>query len=181
MRFDDDKYVKNYVKYGEFPKIHDDIYYLDKYVKGLPVIDIGSCKGLLSVRLAVSHDVVIGIEANTSYYLKSIEHRKVKYFNVKVDFDTLDGVKGLINDYGIRCVYARRVLPELYDTGGLELIKALSKMLHDSGVQYIVLEGRKATKNAKNKLYDVDQEIASLKDHYNCIRRHKNCALLEAR
>lgn len=179
MRFDDDKYVDNFMNYGEYPKIHDDIYYLDKYVKGLPVLDIGCCKGLLSVRLAQSHDVVVGIESNSSYFNKAIHHDNVKYYHIKIDLDTLTDVAGVIKEHGIKCVFARRVFPEIYETGGLELVHTLSNVLHENGVEYIVLEGRKPSKNAKNKLYSIEREIAALDNRYDCVKRYKNCALLE--
>ena len=179
MRFDDDKYIEDFVKYGKYPKIHDDIYYLDQFIGNVPVLDIGCCKGVLSIRLAQKHDIVVGIEVNPNYIKKAIHHDNVNYYNLKIDFKTLNDIAHIIKKHGIKCAFARRVFPEIYETGGLELVHKLSEVLYENDVEHIVLEGRKPSKNAKNKLYNIEQEIIALDKHYACIKRYKNCALLK--
>lgn len=82
---------------------------------------------------------------------------------------------------GIKCVFARRVLPEIYETGGADLVSRLVSLLHDGGVEYVVLEGRKPSRNAVNPLCGVDQEIAAVKGKYSVVRRFRNCCVLRRR
>ena len=181
MRFNDDDYLKAFAERGEYPKIHDDIYCLDRYVKGLPVLDLGCCTGLLTRRLVRTHDVIVGVECNEHYLEKAIRHDKIEYINMRVDFDTLPALADIIKQRGIKCIYARRVFPEIYETGCSKLVTELIDLLHDCEVEYLVIEGRKSNKNAVNPLYNVEQEINALKGKYAVIKRYKNCAVMQRR
>jgi SAM-dependent methyltransferase len=178
-RFSDDKHIKNLLEYGTYPKIHDDIFYLSKFIEADNVLDLGCCTGLLSNRLANIYENVIGIEANKSFLNKAIKKDNIFYFNIKINNSTLDKVKDIIHKYNIDTIFARRVFPELYTTGGTELLNNLSTLFFTSRINYIVLEGRKPVKNATNPYNTLDREIEIFKKHYTEYIRYKNCSILK--
>lgn len=181
MRFDDDGYLKAFYERGEYPKIHDNIYKLDRYVKGTNVIDLGCCTGLLARRLVRTHGTVIGIECNKNYLSKAVQHERIKYENLKVDFDTLQAIADIVKSNNIECVYARRVIPEIYETRGFELVSALAETLYKNGVKYLVVEGRKSSRNAVNPLSSVEKEVEALQKYYYVSERVGNCVLMKRR
>lgn len=178
MRFNDQKYIDRYNLYGEFPKIHDDIYIISRQLRHERVIDLGCCTGLLSARLAVRNDFVLGIEANKKYLDRAVQCPKVQYVNMRIDMDTLDDFHALVDKYKIQTVYARRVMPELYDTGGIELVKAFVKTCWDSNIKHVVLEGRKKVGSAVNGLPNVQVEVRAFLPFYWVEKRYNQCRIL---
>lgn len=181
MRFDDDGYLKAFYELGEYPKIHDNIFKLDRFVKGTNVIDLGCCTGLLARRLVRTHNTVVGIECNKNYLARAVKHDRIKYENLKVDFDTLQALAEIIKGNNIECVYARRVIPEIYETSGFELVSALAETFYKNGVKFLVIEGRKSSRNAVNPLSSVEKEIAALQTYYYVSEKIGNCVLMERR
>lgn len=179
MRFDSEEYLKDFYSNGRYPKIHDDIFSLDSYVRGLNVIDLGCCTGLLSRRLAESHPLVVGIEANRKYLAKAVKHENIRYVNLKINFDTLRDLEKIILRYNIKCVFARRVFPELWETGGNELVDRVKTLFYRYGVEYIVLEGRKSNSNAVNPLRNANTEAFWLESEYKTIETYKNCVVMK--
>lgn len=179
MRFDSDEYLERYYRLGEYPRIHDDIYCLDGYVRGLNVLDIGCCYGLLSARLADTHGVVVGIEPNAKYLSKAIRRDNIHYVRLAVTEDTLPELAKILRKYDIQAAYMRRVIPEIWETGGYALVNGLIGTLAINNVGRIVIEGRKTTRNHVNPLYKVDKEIEVCGKYYGEIARLKNCAVLE--
>lgn len=175
-RFADQKYIDEYKEKGIFPKIHDDIFNL---VSGTAMrdvtMDLGSCTGLLSVRLAGVMPAVIGLEGNRNYVKRSVEHDRVKIENLYVTAENLAAIEKIIKDNKVRIVVARRVLPEIAETGGIQLVKDMAKMFHAAHVEEIFIEGRKASKNATNPLSDMMKEAKALSEYYQPLMKHKNC------
>lgn len=179
MRFDDDKHLIEYYKYKQYPKIHDDIYNVSRKINpNNNVIDLGCCFGLLSDRLASHFNKVIGIESNYSYLERAIKNPKISYFNLKVTDESIADFENLIKREYIKVLVARRVIPELYETGGFELLYLFIKMLYNNKIEYIVLEGRKPTKLATNPLSNIDKEASIFNKYYKLEYKYKNCALL---
>lgn len=179
MRFNDDKYLIEYYKYNQYPKIHDDIYNLSKKIdRNNNVIDLGCCYGLLSNRLSEYFNKVIGIDSNISYLEKAIKNKNITYFNLKITSNNLFELENIIRKEKITCLIARRIIPELYETEGFELLYIFSKLLYNNNIKYIVLEGRKYNKRAVNPLSNIDKEIIIFNKYYNLEKRYKDCALL---
>lgn len=178
MRFDDDAYLMRYYDSGEFPRIHDDIFMLAKGMRCKRVIDLGSCTGLLSARLATVFERVYGIEGNDKYISKRIVKDNITYKKMYVTPETLPELARLIKSNGITGVVARRVIPEIQETGGVKLCRDLARCLHDAGIEQIALEGRKSNRNAVNPLYSIDKEIEVFSGFYGLEERRKNCAML---
>lgn len=181
MRFDDDEHLKAYHERGEYPKIHDDIFSLNRFVKVDNVVDLGSCTGLLSRRLADKYKLVIGIEPSKKYVEKAIQGDNIKYINMGINEDTLGEFAKAIRDNNIKAVYARRVVPEIYETGGMELVRSFITALYDTGVEYVILEGRKSTKKAKNPLHSIDEEVKMFDKLYFPTVKYRNCQILKRR
>lgn len=179
MKFDDDNYVSEFLRNGTYPKIHDDIFYLASQVRGHNVLDLGCCKGLLSKRLSAINPLVVGIDASKAYIDKAVKGDNIKYVNTKVTEDTLPAIKGIIQEHGITVLVARRVIPELCETGGMQLCTKFAKLLQECGVEHIVLEGRKKCANPTNPLSSIDMELKVFEPYYNVIKAHKDCRLLK--
>ena len=179
MRFDDDEYLKQYYQLNIYPKIHDDIFELHKYVPVENVIDLGCCTGLLSRRLADKYKMVVGIEINKRYLDKAVKAPNIMYFNYGIEKDTLVKLNETIKKYGIRAIFARRVIPEIYETGGFKLVHDFIDTVFKAGVEYIAIEGRKSTRNAVNPLYSIDKEGVVFDRKYDCVMQYKNCRLLK--
>lgn len=181
MRFNDLKHVENYKNNGEYPKIHNDIYAMSKYVTAKNVIDLGCCTGLLASRLREKHQKIIGIEPNDNYLMHAIKEEGIKYYKLKVEKETLSTIGELIRNEGVTAVYARRVLPEILESGGSELVRELVKVFFSNGVQFIVLEGRKATKRAVNPLKSIEREVEACSKYYDVIHTFNDCAVLRSK
>lgn len=179
MRFDSDKHLERYYGLGVYPKIHDDIYYLDRYVRDLNVLDVGCCYGLLSARLADTHKVVVGVEPSARYLSKAIRRDNIHYMRMAITEDTLPELSKILREYNIQAAYMRRVIPEIWETGGYALVNGFIGTLAVNNVQRIVVEGRKTTRNHINPLYKVEKEIEACGKYYGVIARFRNCAVLE--
>lgn len=177
MRFDDLQYVNEYNQNGKFPKIHDDIASLDEYVPAGVVLDLGCCTGLLSCRLAQKHKTVIGIEPNKQYLAHAVHKDNVNYVNMKICEETMQQLKEIITKYNVTCVYARRVLPEICDAGGIKLVRGMISLFNECGVKHIVIEGRKCSKNSTHVLKSIEREKEMFSGLYVNIHNYKNCSL----
>ena len=79
-----------------------------------------------------------------------ISHNLRDEIVLDLDGRPLPRVKEILILHGVQTVYARRVFPELYDTGGLALVKKVCALFAEVGIQHIVIEGRQKTPNATN-------------------------------
>lgn len=179
MRYDDMAYVAAYNERGEYPKIHDDIFSLDE---GLPrgvVADIGACHGLLAARLVnAGHTKCLAFEMNPRYLAEAIRDKRIEYHGYPVSYTTLGFFAGELKDAGVSIVFARRVIPEIWDRGGEKLVRGFAGAMFAAGVKYLVVEGRLPTARAVNGMNTIEREIAAL-NGFKEIKRFKNCALLE--
>lgn len=181
MRFDSNEHVTAYYESGVFPKIHDDIFRMCKHINGHgAVLDIGCCRGLLSVRLAGVYEKVIGIDANAGYIESAIRCDNVEYHCIKICDCTLDKIGEIASSERVFCAFARRVLPEIWDTGGYNLVEAFAETLRRAGVKCLVVEGRMPVKSAKNQLSSVDREIAAVSGSFHPVLIDGRCSILEA-
>lgn len=180
MRFSDDKYVQDYLVHGKFPKIHDDIFSMSRYVQAECVIDLGACTGLLSARLAGVYNKVIAIEPNENYISRGVTKDNILNVNmgIKTDED-LKELGELCRQNHVQCVFARRVIPEIWDAGDVELVQKLAKTLATENVDYIVLEGRKSSVNCKNHLHSIAQEVRMFEKYYTVVEAYNNCRILK--
>lgn len=172
--FDDDKYLKQF-KYGIYPKIHNDIFYLTSNTIGSNILDIGCCYGLLSHRLSKQFNV-IGIESSKYYCDRSIYQNIV---NMKINENTLSQFRDILIKNKIDIVVFRRVIPEIYDCGGDSLIHDIEKALYECDVEYIILEGRIESKRSVHKLKSINDEIEILNNYYFLDKRYKRYARLK--
>lgn len=181
MRFNDDKYVEDYLKHGKYPKIHDNIFSLDRFIPRCNVLDLGCCTGLLSLRLADAHPFVVGVEPSTTYISKAPTRGNVRYVIMGISDKTLSTFGDILSDNRIEAVFARRVLSEIAKSGGVELVTSLAETMRGAGVKFLAMEGRKPVRNAVNIMPTVDHEILAVYSQYKVIVRSGDCALLRAR
>lgn len=179
MRYNDGDYIRRYKEFGEFPHIHDDIFAISRSLIGQNVIDLGCCTGLLTLRLATRNNLVIGVEANAAFLDECISASNVKYRNIRVSADTLQDFAGLVDKYHIQTIYARRVLPELQETGGAELVADFIKLCYGHNVERFVIEGRKSNKNAVNPLSSVQKEVEAMRGFYAVEKSYNECRIMK--
>ena len=181
IRYDNKSYVDAYHAYGIFPKIHDNIYSIIANIvpDGLAGIDIGSCTGLISVRL-VSQGVMshcVGFEKNIKYIEMAVKHDGVSYIHMDICKKTIADFNESLRTAQPKVAVCRRVLPELSDVG-LDFVDAFCNVLADNGVEYIAIEGRTPVKNPINKLSSIRHEQAAMSKRYKSVSEYKSCAVM---
>jgi len=173
MRYNSREYVNDYLTYGTFPKIHDDIFYIAKRVpdaSGLNAIDLGACTGLLTIRMSSVFKSVTGIESCEDYAGK-LQDAKIKVF--KITPKTVSEFGAVIAGYDI--IIARRVFPELYDA---KVVYFLPEIFYKAGIKYILLEGRKRVKRPTNPLSNADLEAQVFSEYYTVVDSYNDIRLL---
>ena len=178
MRYDDIEYCIELIKKKRYPKIHDDIFSLAKRINASCVVDLGCCHGLLSCRLADAFTHVIGIEPSETYLKNTVKKANVEYVHMKIEMDALDELRKVLTQKNVEAVFARRVIPEIWETGGMALCEALAKTFYSCGVKYVALEGRKKCKHPVNLLYNADRECEVFDKMYHVEYAYRNCRLL---
>lgn len=179
MRFDDLEYCEDLIRKRQYPKIHNDIFTFTGLVNAKCVIDLGCCHGLLSCRLAEVYDKVIGIEPSEKYIGNVIRRKNVKYVHMGIAQSTLQDLRKIIIEENVTAIFARRVVPEIWETGGMKLCGEFAKTIYECGVEWIALEGRKKCKNPKNALYNADKECEVFRGIYSIQESYKDCRLLK--
>jgi hypothetical protein len=181
MKFDAPEYVDEYRLNKNFPRIHDDIFALISRDCAKPsgvALDLGSCTGLLSVRLSHIFCQVIGVEANRRNYETAMQYchpLNVRYFCRRF---TRDVAEEILEAFKPFIVVARRVFPEIAN-GRPEEIKTLSRMFHEAGVQFIAIEGRVVSARSKDALSSLEKEIECFTGFYEPYTRYRNCVILK--
>lgn len=178
--FASQEYIDDYVNYGQFPKIHDNIAYLiKKYAnENEPCIDLGSCTGLLSVRsIACGRSFCVGIEGNKNNFERAIRHPKVAYENFYINSDTIVTLDAILKKFNPTLVIARRSLPEIMANDPCTIDK-LTSVLYNNNAFKLIIEGRVPVKNPANSLYSVDEEIKAVSKYYKLENKFKSCAYL---
>jgi len=174
MRYNSHEYVNDYLTYGTFPKIHDDIFYMAKKVPNaseLNAIDLGACTGLLTIRMGSIFKSVTGIESSEDYAKRAVHGARIKVF--KLTPKTLTEFCSVITGYDI--IIARRVFPELYDA---KVAYSLPEIFNNAKIKYILLEGRKRVKRPTNPLWNADLETQMFSGHYSTIERYNDIRLM---
>lgn len=181
MKYDSLEYIDNLKKKGQYPRIHNDIFKMHQFVPVKNILDIGCCYGLLSHRLSNVYEEVVGIEQNPDYAKHFICKNNIHYFNFRINKNSLNKLDKIIKKYNIKAVYCRRVIPELYDTGGMELLHYIKYIFIRNDVKYIVIEGRIKFKKAKHIFKSCYHEFSFFEDKYELIETYNNCGVLKLR
>lgn len=179
MAYDNLEYIKTYKKTGVYPRIHNNIFSQTEYVPVKNVLDLGCSIGILTHRLGNVYDNVVGIEPNRKSLENAIFKDNVTFYNFEVNKDKLKLLKKVIEKHNIEAVFARRVISEIYTTGGEELLYELSDLFKECEIKYLVIEGRIDTKRATHYLNNVDKEIRYFINNYKLINTYNNCRVLE--
>lgn len=161
MRFDDEFYLQDY-KQGHFPKIHDDLFTnIAARMSGTSCIDLCGNHGLLGQRIIDVLEVpciLIEMSESAIEMAKRYETSIPKY-KMKITKDTYPQVAELIAKHKVDVLVARRCISELFTSTEDPDRFEWEKMLADSGVKEVFLQGRAPTKNATHPLPNVDAEI----------------------
>lgn len=179
MAYDNLDYIKNYNKTGTYPRIHNNIFSQVKYVPVDNVLDLGCSIGILTHRLGNEYKTVVGIEPNRKSLENAIFRDNVTFYNFEINKNKLKLLKKVIEKHNIQGIFARRVISEIYTTGGEELLYELSDLFKECGIKYLVIEGRIDTKRATHYLNNVDKEIRYFINNYKLINTYSNCRVLE--
>lgn len=176
--FNDEKYLQEYRERGVFPKIHNEIYTAiiqNIEDRGVTVFDLGSCTGLLSLRLARKFKHVLGIEASKADIERSITAPNVTYHFGKVTAETMEVH---LAEWSPKVIVARRVFPEIAN-GDVMVIRKLNHLFVKYGVEYIAIEGRIARPNQVNVLASVLDEEHLFTPEYKRIYKFNNVIILQ--
>lgn len=181
MRFDDDRYVNDYLLTGKYPKIHQNIIDTVNIIGGKgTAIDLGCCTGLLSAWLLdIGFEKVFGVEGNEDYLTRAVKRDGIVYEPYYITYETLNRMEKLLQENKVEMVVSRRIFPEIGDTGGVKLVRALGELFYKYKVPYITLEGRLDRESATNILHNADKEVEQFTGIYKEIHRYKNCRILE--
>jgi hypothetical protein len=184
-RYDSQEHLDNFIKTGTYPKIHDDICILISNCadEQEPFIDIGCSIGLLSHRLVtkVKFSESDSLDMNKVSLDKAVKHKNIHYHYMPINLNSLDLLGDLIYSRGSTLAVCRRVLPEIWEYGGDELITKFVETLYKNGINKIALEGRKQVKNPTNKLYNIEKEVNACSEYYKLFKSYKECALIVKR
>lgn len=181
MTFDDLEYIRDLKEKGQYPKIHDDIFELHEHVPVNNVVDMGCCHGLLSHRLGQVYDHVVGIEPSKRYCKNLQLKDNVTYYNLQLNKQTIITFDKILKKHNIGGIFCRRVISEIYTTGGEELIQSLKNCLISNNVNYIALEGRIETKNSVNPINNTEKEINLFNDEYKVIATKHRAVVMKKR
>lgn len=179
MAYDNLEYIKTYNKTGKYPRIHNNIFSQTKYVPVNNVLDLGCSIGILSHRLGNVYENVVGIEPNRKSLENAIFRDNVTFYNFEINDSKLKLLEKIIIKHNIEGVFARKVMSEIYTTGGEELLYKLSDLFKKCNVKYLVIEGRIDIKRATHYLNNVDKEIRYFINNYRLINMYNNCRVLE--
>jgi hypothetical protein len=187
VKYNDPKHIETFLTERRFPAIHDDMADLFLMVtreNGMkPVLDLGSGLGLLSKRMKIICPEVVGVEGSKKLIEQSrrLSEKGLTFVNMSVTKETLKPLRGLISQFGIKYVVARRVFPEISDKGGVEFIGRLAQLFYHSGIEGIFLEGRKENTRSKHELKNADKEVQALSKYYELVGGYYDCRYLKRR
>lgn len=181
IMYDDLEYVDDLIENGQYPSIHDDIFALHELVGATNVLDVGCCHGLLSHRLGTVYDNVVGIEPSEEYCENLVHKDNVTYYNFEICDENLFMLYVILRKHDIDGVFCRRVISEIYSTGGEELVEDFVNCLVECGVEYVALEGRVKFSNSTHPLDCSDKEVAFFLDDYEEIGRVDEAVALRLR
>lgn len=163
--FDNLKHLAHWRKTGEFPAIHRDMataILSSGTVPRFPMADLGCCHGLLGTRVGA----VFGVEAKTTYIEEAAAGGvPLKIYNMPISRYTLETLRQLLVEHGIRGVILRRVMSEFFgeDPEGAELFAA---MLHAAGVNAIFIQCRKIVVKPRTPFNSIQDEMRPFLNHF---------------
>lgn len=171
VRFDSAEHLYDWQRTGRFPRIHDDIYNLirsEVSPSDGDVLDLGASTGLLARRLAHAGYAARAIEADE---VAIAAGKAAGTYGVRVPvrqwlLTSSDMVPfwDFLVENNIQTVVARRVLPELDDSGVTP--EMLGEALSNGGVKHLFLEGRAPRQGARHRLRSVSDEVVDLEKRW---------------
>lgn len=162
-RFDDQTLLECFKRGRSFPKIHAPLFsFIMEHEEGSVALDLCCSTGLLGQRLRerrhrFSH--VFGVEGN-SEAIDRAERAGVTMpiTQMIVNEDTLDDFLALLLRNRCDTIIARRCLPELFGDC-ISFGQTFMRSINDVGVQWLFIEGRRATSTPANALHSIEKEI----------------------
>lgn len=165
-RFNCPEYVDAWKDGGKFPNIHNGIFNL--ITRGVKpedgnILDLGSSTGLLSRRLADAGYTVYPMEASRVAINEGTEagvYDDLEVTQFRLRPSRVDEFIDWLTDHQIKVVVARRVFPELDDSGIPPAL--MSESFITAGVEHLFVEGRVPRANVKHRLHNLNAEIDAL-------------------
>lgn len=182
-RFDSHEWLEAWRKTGRFPHIHDAIFnaFSANVEPGTSVLDIGASTGISTARLQHLGYKATVAEANMESIERGREYGTWQDAHIWVNYitpATIEGLEGLLKDRAVEAILARRVISEVYD--GMKGEPAeFARVVRESGVKIIVLEGRKISRNTVHPCGTADLEAAVFGDGWKITERVGDVRVLE--
>lgn len=182
-RFDSADWLENWQKTGRFPHIHDAIFnaFSANVEPGASVLDIGASTGISTARLQHLGYKATVAEANMESIERGREYGTWGDADIWVNYitpATIDGLEALLKDRAVEAILARRVISEVYD--GMKGEPAeFARVVRESGVKIIVLEGRKISRNTVHPCGTADLEAAVFGEGWKVTERVGDVRVLE--
>jgi hypothetical protein len=188
MRYNDQHYIDEFLATGKLPDIHKDFRsVIENFAsEPEPALDLGCSIGMIMIALSQARQgaPVIGIEPNQkdwgkcSHVLSQMPKRDQEFhlyhYEIGYDWETL---RNILDQHKPTLVTARRVLPEISETG-LHNINKLAGLLCLKGVKKLIIEGRIPTTNPSSKLPTLVKELVELEPYFIEKHRYKNVSYL---
>lgn len=182
-RFDSPEWITDWKATGRFPHIHDAIYnvFASTVEPGTPTLDIGASTGISTARLQAGGYPCTVVEANAESIATGREHGTWGDASIWVNYitpQTILGFESLLQERRIEAVFARRVISEVYD--GMKGEPAeFARVVRESGVKVIILEGRKVSRNTVHPCGTADLEAAVFGPGWKVTERVGDVRVLE--
>ncbi len=182
-RFDSREWITDWKATGRFPHIHDAIYnvFASNVEPGTSVLDIGASTGIMTARLQHGGYVATAAEANAESIATGRElgtWGQTPIWTNYITPATIEGFESLLAERAVTAIMARRVISEVFD--GMKGEPAeFARAVRESGVQIIVLEGRKISRNTVHPCGTADLEAAVFGDGWRITERAGDVRVLE--
>lgn len=182
-RFDSTDWLEAWKKTGRFPHIHDAIFnaFAANVEPGASVLDIGASTGISTARLQHLGYKATAVEANPESIARGREYGTWQDAPIWTNYitpATILGLESLLAERAVTAILARRVISEVYD--GMKGEPAeFARVVRESGVQIIVLEGRKISKNTVHPCGTADLEAAVFGPGWKITERVGDVRVLE--
>lgn len=165
-RFNCPEYVDAWKDGGKFPNIHNGIFNL--IARGVKpedgnILDLGSSTGLLSRRLADAGYTVYPMEASRVAIAEGTEagvYDDLEVTQFRLRPSRIPEFIEWLSKHHIKVVVARRVFPELDDSGIPPVL--MTEAFIAAGVEHLFVEGRVPRANVKHRLHNLRAEIDAL-------------------